>query len=126
MKKRKAVKLTRKTAVGLIRSVVPVAVNSIEGGDQGDGAVIYDVHTGLLDITCSNDWYTGNGRIQLTVSDRMGAGHITLYFHPDSLERDYVAEAADQQEDRREDRVNWVDQVGREQAHKLVDQYWGG
>lgn len=46
MRKSKKVKLSRKTAVGLIRSVVPVSPKVIEGGEQATGAVIYTVQTG--------------------------------------------------------------------------------
>jgi len=126
MRKSKAVKLTRKTAVGLIRSVVPVSPKAIEGGAQAPGAVIYTVQTGALDVTCSNDWYTCNGRIQLIVADRMGGGSIRLYFHPETLNRDYVAEEADRQDDRREARITWAQSVGKERAHKFVDQYLEG
>lgn len=126
MRKSKTVKLSRKTAVGLIRSVVPISPKVIEGGEQATGAVIYTVQTGALDITCSNDWYTCNGRIQLTVTDRMGMGHITMYFHPETLNRDFGAEEADRQDDRREARITWAQSVGRERAHKFVDQYLEG
>lgn len=126
MKRSRNIKLTRKTAVGLIRSVVPVSPKVIEGGEQAPGVVIYTVQTGELDITCSNDWYTCNGRIQLTVMDRMGMGHITMYFHPETLNRDFGAEEADRQDDRREARIAWAQSVGRERAHKFVDPYLEG
>lgn len=125
MKKSKSIKLTRKTAVHLIRSAVPVPVSSIEGGDQGTGAVIYEAHTGSMDITCSNDWYTLNGCIQLVVADRSGMGQITMYFSPVTLERDFAAEEAYKEEIQQEMRRNWVWRIGKENAHKLVDQYWG-
>lgn len=126
MMKSKKVKLSRKTAVGLIRSVFPVSPKVIEGGEQASGTVIYTAQTGALDITCSNDWYTCNGRIQLIIADRMGGGSVRMYFHPETLNRDFGAEEADRQDDRREARIAWAQSVGRERAHKFVDQYLEG
>lgn len=126
MANQKYIKLTRKTAVNLIRSAVPVTANLIEGGAHPDGAVIYSAHTDWLDVTCSNDWHEHNGRIRLVVADTLGGGSVCMYFDPDTLSRDYGAEAAERDDARREDREKWVQQIGRERAHKLVDEYWGG
>lgn len=42
------------------------------------------------------------------------------------LNRDYVAEQAEKEEAAREARKDWVQSMGLEMAHKLVDRYWEG
>jgi hypothetical protein len=59
----------------------------------------------------------------LTLSD--GSNVITQYYHPDTLNRDYAAEQAEKAEAAKEARKEWVQEIGKEAAHKLVDQYWG-
>lgn len=59
----------------------------------------------------------------MTISD--GENQIIQYFHPDTLNRDYVAERAEKEDAAREARENWVQMIGVKMAHKLVDQYWG-
>lgn len=125
MEKTKNIKLSRKTAVSLIRSVIPMPVSAIKKEMCSYGLITYTARTGALDITCSNDWFSGNGRIELTISDRLGGGSIIMYFRPDTLSRDHEAEDAEEAERRRIDRERWAGEVGREQAHKLVDQYLG-
>lgn len=40
-------------------------------------------------------------------------------------ERDYVAEQAEKEDEAKQARKEWVWAMGKEMAHKLVDQYWG-
>ena len=49
-----------------------------------------------------------------------------MYFHPDTLNRDFGAEEAEKEDDRRMLRQEWAQRVGREKAHKFVDQYCEG
>ncbi len=60
----------------------------------------------------------------MTISD--GENQIIQYYHPDTLNRDYVAEQAEKEEAAREARKDWVQSIGLEIAHKLVDRYWEG
>lgn len=126
MKKYGNLKLTRKTAAELICSTLPVPKKDIQGGEKAPGVFIYTVQVGALEVTCSNDWYTHNKRIQLTVSDGLGGNTIRMYFHPDTLNRDFGAEDADKEQDRREARMSWAQNMGRERAHQFVDQYCEG
>lgn len=123
----KPCKLTRTNAVKLMRRVIPVPMNLINGGSYATGAVCYKAPVGPegLEIKVENDWFTRNGCIKLTISDPSGGSCLTMYFSPNTFERDYSAEEFDKKEAAADARKQWVQQVGREQAHKLVDQYWG-
>lgn len=55
-----------------------------------------------------------------TVEPRLSATTI------DHLERDYVAEQAEKEDEAKQARKEWVWAMGKEMAHRLVDQYWGG
>jgi len=124
----KPVKLTKKTATTLIQRVFGTIPKAVISGPKGDGeAVIFTALTGPqgLEVKAENDWYNHNGCIRLTVSDSSGGSCLTMYFSPNTFERDYSAEEFDKKEAAREARERWVAEVGREQAHKLVDLYWG-
>lgn len=54
-----------------------------------------------------------------------GEPPIVRYYHPDTLNRDHVAEDAEKEADAKQARKEWVWAMGKEMAHKLVDQYWG-
>lgn len=122
----KPVKLTKTAAVKLMRRVVPVPSNLISGGACNHGAIRFtaQLDSEWLKITCENDWYTHNGCIGVTVSDTSGGGHLTMYFNPNTFERDYSAEEFSKKEAAREAREQWIDRVGKEQAHKMIDLYW--
>ena len=77
-----------------------------------------------LDIVCENDWATCNGRISLTITEKGNGRKLRMYFHPDTLNRDFLAELAEREEEERQARIKWVAKMGLEQAHKLIDQYW--
>lgn len=124
----KPVKLTKKTATMLIRRFFPVSLNLTCQKSEDGGAVRFTASTGPegLEIVCENDWFNHNGCIRLTISDPSGGSCLTMYFSPNTFERDYSAEEYDKRESAREARETWVAEVGRDMAHKLVDQYWGG
>lgn len=126
MKTQKNIKLARKTAVELICSVLPVPKNIIKGGEESPGVFAYSAAFGGIQVSCIHDWHRGNGRIQLTLSDGVGRNMIRMYFHPDTLNRDLGAEEAEKEDNRSLLRQEWVQRVGRERAHKLVDQYCEG
>lgn len=119
----KPLKLKRTTAARLMAQVAGPGLKPLLREPE-IGATIYEAQRGCLEICCENDWYEKNGRIKLTITDGIGGNQIRMYFHPDTLHRDFVAEDAEKEDDRRASRVQWVGSVGREQAHKLVDQYW--
>lgn len=118
------VKLTKRTAWELISRICP-RLNISKDTTPPDVA-IFRASTGPagLEIRCENDWFNHNGRIRLTLSD--GENQIIQYYHPDTLNRDYVAEQAEKEESEREARKDWVQSMGLEMAHKLVDRYWEG
>ena len=126
MKPQKKIRLTRKTAVALICGVMPIPKSSIQGGEQAPGVYAYTATFGELVVSCTSNWRDSSGRIQLTVSDGSGGGTLRMYFHPETLNRDYVAEDAWKEADRLETRKDWVQRVGRERAHRFVDRYCEG
>ena len=79
-----------------------------------------------LEIRCENDWFNHNGRIKLTIANVDGGTPIVRYYHPDTLNRDYVAEDAEKEDEAKQARKEWVQALGPELAHKLIDQYWEG
>ncbi len=124
----KPVKLKKKTAVMLIRRVFPYLPKALISGPKVNGeAVIFTAPVGPegLEISCENDWFNHNGCIKVTIFDTSGGTHMTMYFSSNTFERDYSAEEFDKKEAAREAREQWVSEVGREQAHKLVDKYCG-
>lgn len=89
---KRSVKLTKKTAEGLVRRIFR-GVKILDNGNKTARAVIFEADGPMdLVIKCENDWSAKNGRINLTISDRWGGGHITMCFDPETLERDMEAE----------------------------------
>ena len=123
MKKQKPIRLTRKTAVELICSVLPVPKSSIQGGEVNPGVYIYKAAAGSFDVTCTSRHCDSSGLISVTVHDRLGGRSIRMYFNPNTLERNFAAEEVYKAEDCREERIRWAQNVGREMAHRLIDQY---
>lgn len=124
----KPCKLTKKTAMMLIQRIFPTLPKTLISGPTGNnGAVIFTTQTGPdgLEVKVENDWFNHNGCIKLTISDNSGGSCLTMYFSPNTFERDYSAEMFDKAEAAKESRRDWVCGIGREQAHKLVDLYWG-
>lgn len=122
MKKHKNIRLTRKTAVELICSTLPMPKSSIQGGEVALDVHTYAANLGSLFVCCTNDWANHNGLIRLTVEDRPIGNTIRMYFDPDTLERNFAAEEAEKEQDRLEARKDWVQRVGRERAHDFVEQ----
>ena len=123
----KPCKLTKKTAMMLIQRVIPLSPKLISGPTGNNGAVIFTAPVGPegLEVKVENDWFTRNGCIKLTISDTSGGSYLTMYFSPNTFERDYSEEEFDKKEAATEARKQWVQQIGAAQAHKLVDLYWG-
>lgn len=123
----KPCKLTRTNAVKLMRRVIPVPMNLISGSTGNNGAVIFTAPVGPegLEIKVENDWFTRNGCIKVTVHDTHGGSCLTMYFSPNTFQRDHSAEEFDKKEAAADARKTWVQEIGPEQAHKLVDLYWG-
>lgn len=120
------VKLTKRKAWELISRIQP-RLNIKQEATPSDVA-IFKASTGPegLEIRCENDWFNHNGRIKLTIGNVDGGTPIIRYYHPDTLNRDYVAEQAEKEAETKQARKEWVWAMGKEMAHKLVDQYWGG
>lgn len=53
-------------------------------------------------------------------------GHYEINLCAEYLNRDYVAEQAEKEAEAKQARKEWVWAMGKEMAHRLVDQYWGG
>lgn len=117
------IKLTKKTAYELI-SRISTGRNIKKDDTSWPTVAIYRASTGPsgLEIICENDWYDYNGLIKLTISD--GENQIIHYYSPTTLEREYDDEQIYKDKLERERRVEWVRNVGKERAHKLVDRYW--
>lgn len=124
----KPLRLTKKTAQELINRICPRLNITREPGFWGSpptpDVAIFRAKTSSdgLDICCENDWDAKNGRIRLTISD--GGDRITQFYHPDTLKRDYDAEQREKNYEWTETRQEWVNQMSKEHAHKLVDKYW--
>ena len=90
----KPCKLTKKTALTLIQRVIPMSPKLISGPTGNNGAVIFSAPVGPegLEIKVENDWFTRNGCIKLTISDNSGGNCLTMYFSPNTFERDFSAE----------------------------------
>lgn len=123
MKPQKNIRLTRKTAVELICAAIPVPKSSIQGGEKAPGVYAYEAAFGSLLVSCTFDRYDPSRRIRLAVTDGTGSSGIQMCFHPDTLNRDYVAEEAEREDARLALRREWAQRVGREKAHRFVDQY---
>ena len=123
----KPCKLTKKTATMLIQRVIPMSPKLISGPTGNNGAVIFTAPVGPegLEIKVENDWFTRNGCIKLTISDNSGGNCLTMYFSPNTFERDFSAEEFDKKEAAADARTKRVQEIGPERAHKLVDLYWG-
>lgn len=120
----KPLKLTKKTAKEIIGKAL--GIRDISGCKVAPGVYRYTASIGCLEIMCENDWLNHNGRYKLTISDPEGGSAIKMYFHPDTMNRDFGEEQADKDDERQVARRNWVQSIGKERAHALVDKYWEG
>lgn len=89
------VKLTKRVAWELISRIHPRL--NIQKEITPPDVAIFKASTGPegLEIRCENDWFNHNGRIKLTIGNVDGGTPIIRYYHPDTLNRDYVAEQAE-------------------------------
>lgn len=120
----KTLKLTKKTASELIGRICPRL--HVTRDDTPPDVAIYRATTGPegLEIICENDWGAFDHLIRLTISD--GSYRIVHFYNPETLARDFVAEDKYQTALKNESRMIWVNDIGPEKAHELVDQYWNG
>ena len=114
-------KLTRKTAEKLIGKVI--GDFKITGGEVGTDMYRYEASFGLLLARCENDWYDHNNRYRLSLFIASDGTPVTLFFYPETLQRDYDTEQAERKKQRKEDRTIWAQLIGPELAHKAIDEY---
>lgn len=117
------VKLSMATARKIVKDIFPAVklesetaapeISRFKGTTGPDG----------MEVVVENDWFTGNGRICVTVSDLGGMGHIKMLYDPKTLQRDAKAEERMAREEAQQQRIEWTHSVGVEMAHRLVDQY---
>ena len=125
MKKPNYFKLSKRTALALMNKVLPVTAKQLQGGEAAPGVYRYTAQVGCFEIRCENDRYSHAGRFAVVVHDCEGGAAIKMFFHPETLNRDFGAEQAEKDAESREARVIWAQTMGREMAHKLIDQYLG-
>ena len=118
------VNLTKREATVLIGRISP-RLNIKQEATPPDVAIFVAV-TGPegLEIRCENDWRNHNGRIKLTIGNVDGGTPIVRYYHPDTLEQDYVAEEAEKSANAKQALIDWVQFLGPELAQQLVTQCW--
>lgn len=126
MKNFELVKLSQKTAKTLIQREIGLSAARLEQTKIPGSITSYTMSIGSLGIKVENDWFTSNGRIKLTITNGIGGNVIQMYFHPDTLNRDFGAEDAEKQDAQTEARNNWVFTHGTEYCHKAVDRIWEG
>lgn len=120
----RTVKLSAMAAKKIIQSVLPGL--RMKKDETAPSVAIYRAGTcraGGLEVKVENDWFHHDGKIHMTISDPSGAGHIDYIFNPRTLERDFDAETRMQRESAKEDRIRWVQSMGAEMAHRLVNEY---
>lgn len=99
---------------------------SVVGATTTSAAAIFMAKTGCLEVRCENDWYEQNGRLKVTMQDPLGGSALRMYFHPETLERDYKTEEAKKLETVQNDRREWVLTQGPTHCHQMVDRLWEG
>ena len=121
---KKNVKLTMAAASRLARGVFPGI--KLERDKTVPDVAIYRGSTGPdgLSVRIENDWLRHDGAIHMIISDFGGMGRMERIYDPDTMERNYAAEMVEKHEETKRDRIVWVQSIGTELAHKLVDKYW--
>ncbi len=121
----KPIKLTKQTAVKLIRRVCPVPASTIIGPEGDGSAVRFTAPIGSigLEIVCENDWFDRNGYIKLTISDTCDGGCMVMYFDPETLVRDFREEDRAKTQEIDAARRKWITGLGPKRAHEMVDRY---
>lgn len=82
-------KLTNTIAKKVIRKALPYG--KVVTRKPG---ISYVCSCGMITVYCDSDWFARNGKIHVRVQAAMADGVITLFFDPETLERDYDAEDA--------------------------------
>lgn len=120
----KNVKLTMAQARAIVWNQFPKM--KLEMDKTPTAVAIYRGTTGPdgLDVKIENDWFHGDGYIHMVISDRCGMGHIHMLYDQNG-KRCVEAEEEMRREDDKRERAEWVQSVGVELAHRLVDQYGG-
>lgn len=124
MKNFELVKLTKQTAKTLIQRETGLSAARMEQTKIPGSIVAYEMIVGTLTVKVENDWFNLNGRIKLTITDGAGGNIIKMYFHPETLNRDFVAEDADKRDEEAESRMTWLQLHGPEYCHKAIDRMW--
>lgn len=103
MGKKKITRLNKKTAQALVKRVLGVSGAGLTREETGDGADIYRMTMGELNITVENDWFGQTDRFIVNISVPASAcSPIRLYFRSDTLEEDCAAEEKWKQEEENE------------------------
>ena len=116
--------LTKKMALKIMKRACGITdINLLRQKENGlPDVYIFAADIGCLTVLCENDWYDRCGLYSIHIVGNTYTS-IRMYFLPDTLERDYAAEAEYYRREARFSRACWVHYVGPEEAHKLVDQY---
>ena len=117
-------KLTQKLARMLIARGIGVPARNLEKIAAPDGVYAYEMPLGGLSIKIENDRYTHAGRYGLKIHDRSGGPVMTMFFHPETLNRDFGAEDAEKSDAQQQARREWVQSHGPDYCHKMIDRYW--
>nr|DAT38968.1 MAG TPA: hypothetical protein [Caudoviricetes sp.] len=81
-------KLTKEIAKKVIRQVLShdKNVDTLAPGER------YVCDCGMLTVYCDSDRFGGDGKIHVRVKVDATEGSVTLFFDPETLERDYAEE----------------------------------
>ena len=118
----KPCKLTKKTALMLIQRVIPMSPKLISGPTGNNGAVIFTAPVGPegLEIKVENDWFTHNGCIKVTVHDTSGGSCLTMYFSPNTFERDYSVDQLEIRFQFEEERLGQGKPINTREFHRAL------
>lgn len=78
------VKLTKTVAAIIARRYFPRC--KLEETKGYGGARTYKAGNGYIDITIANDWFSGDGKINVRISNALGDGSIYIKLDPETLE----------------------------------------
>ena len=93
MGRKKIARLDKKTEKALVKRVLGVSGAGLTKEETGNGADIYHMTMGELQIKVENDWYGQTDLFIMNIFAPMSASDpIGLYFRPDTLEEDFEAE----------------------------------
>lgn len=78
------VKLTKTVAAIIARRYFPRC--KLEETKGYGGARTYKAGNGYIDIKIANDWFSGDGKINVRISNALGDGTIYIKLDPETLE----------------------------------------